>query len=243
MSRAQLLLRIELPEGTRVYPSEFREYVAKAMDLLPACPALFHYDGSGKPANGIPLTRFVGGRSWLGIITDESQADVLYQAMGPAVKAVEHLCGKLTPMRIERQTLEIKPLPFGRKYWIREMAAKRRGPRARSMPDDQLIRERLLAGLARQAEEFGLKWPGDEALQLRDITVTKARGLALSTTGGVTREYVSLFDASFTINAELLGYWFAGSLPSRGYGRIGYDLVDLAVNYRAEERRPRRLAA
>lgn len=239
----QVLLKIDLPQGTRVYISDFREYVAKAMGQLPACPELFHYVNPGQTAPNMPRTRFVGGKRWLGILTDEANENVLYTAMGPAVQAIQHLCGRVTPIYIERVELKLTPVFHpSRRYWVREMAIKQRSRRKREMDPVELVSQEILTGLKRQAEAYGLAWPGDDKIGLDRVVVEKARGLALRTTEGVTGEYVGLFDASFSLNASLEGYWLVGNLTSRGYGRIGLNLADLAVNYILEERLKRRAA-
>ncbi|MFP3637822.1 type IV CRISPR-associated endonuclease Csf5 [Paraburkholderia sp. SIMBA_054] len=239
----QILLRIELPTDARVFISQFREYVARDLDGQSDVPELFHYDSTGKPAQGMPRTRFVGGRRWVGILTDEDRADMLYKVMGNAVRAVHHLCGSVTPVKFEEHTLGLSQIYTPRSYWIREMVIKKRRQRTRETEQKELIRQRILSGLHRQADEYGIAWPGDDALDLKVNDDFRQRGLELRTTQGATGEYVDLIDASFTVKTELLGFWFAGNLTSRGYGRIGVDLAALAVNFRREQAAPRRMAA
>ncbi|MGF6440142.1 type IV CRISPR-associated endonuclease Csf5 [Paraburkholderia youngii] len=232
----QTLLRIRLPEGERLYVSDFREAMAKQVGIQ---PELFHYGDNGKPAPGIPHVHFVGGKSWVGILADEERTPLLYDVMGSAVRAAQALTGKLLPAGIEEITLGLRLQHWPTRYFVREMAIKRRTKKSRESGFDELVKDRLTKSLARQAQEYGIHLPSEEQLAI-EVSVIRPRGLRLSTTSGLTREYVMLTDVSFTIHAKLTGIWQAGSLTARGYGRIGRDLSDLAIHLKAEAQSPRR---
>ncbi|RQZ31659.1 hypothetical protein DIE14_01740 [Burkholderia sp. Bp9017] len=239
--RKQTLLRIGLPAGVQIYASRFRELLAKESAGREFPSALFHYDDRNGPAQGMPGVRILGGKRWLGILADEDHAGVIYQVMGDAVRAASHLAEQNTPVQVEQHELSLKPRHEPRRYWVREMALKRRSPSARASDIEELARRRLVAGIERMAARYGIDCPPEEQLGV-DVEVKREIGLRLSTTAGPTNEYVTLLDMSFTIHAELEGFWFVGNLTSRGYGRIGLDLAALSVNYALEQQRPRRFA-
>jgi hypothetical protein len=225
-SRTQTLLRIRLPEGARLYPQEFRELLAKQ----PGMPHdLFHYDDAGRPRQGMPGVRTVGAHRWAGLLADSEHADLIYQVTGPAVQAVTRRLGANVRLEIEQHDLAIKRRDELRKYFVREMAVKRRRPGARTADVEALVTERLMASLARMATHHGLDCPTAADLGLV-VDVEREVGLRLSTTTGPTEEFVTLLNASFWVHADLKGMWFAGNLTARGYGRIGLDLKDLGLN-------------
>lgn len=233
----QTLLRIELPEDVRLYPQRFRELISKeSAGALP--PAIFHAEEGGTPATGMPSVRIIGGRRWVGVLTDDAHAPLVYEVMGAAVRAAISVAQRPLATRIEEHHLRIRPCQHPVRYWIREMALKRRTPAARAADLSALVRARLLSGIARMAARYGIDCPTDDQLEV-DVDLRRHLGLRLSTTTGPTNEFVTLVDASFTLHAELKGLWFAGNLTARGYGRIGRDLNDLAVNLRAENAAPR----
>lgn len=61
---------------------------------------------------------------------------------------------------------------------------------------------------------------GDE-LEVANVRIDRQLGMGLKTDRGLTGEAVTLLTkVEFTMFAELRGFWFAGNLSSRGYGRI-----------------------
>lgn len=233
----QTLLRIGLPEGTLIYPSRFRELLAKQPDMP---PALFHRNADGKTCNDLPGLLTIGGRQWLGILAQPGYEDVLYQAMGLAVRVLTLEAGKSVPVDVQRLELDINRAHTPITYFVREMAIKRRYQAARSADIESLVKTRILAGLARLADRYNLDIPTEEQLGL-DVSVHKNIGMRLETTNGLSNEYVSLVDARISMFAELKGHWMVGNLTSRGYGRIGRDLQTLAVHFQKEETRERRM--
>lgn len=145
-------------------------------------------------------------------------------------------------MSVEERELGINACHGPVRYWIREMAIKRRTDVRRKASTHDLVASILLRDIEAQASRFGLDLPTRDQLDL-SVEVVSEKGLRLQTTAGVTNEYVHLVNASFDIHAELRGIWFAGNLTSRGYGRIGRDLDRLAVHAPLEERRPRKVVA
>jgi len=235
----QTLLRIGLPAGTLLYASRFRELVAR----LPNMPAmLFNRGEDRRTLPSTPTVRFVGGRQWVGILADPGHEGLVYDVMGAAVRAVTQEISKAVPVSVEEHELGVKSCQWPVRYWIREMAIKRRTDVRRAASTHDLVAELLLRDIEAQAERFGLDMPTRDQLDLF-VEVVNEKGLRLQTTSGVTNEYVHLVNASVDVNAEMRGIWFAGNLTSRGYGRIGRDLDRLAVHAPLEERLPRKMVA
>jgi len=235
----QTLLRIGLPSGTLLYASRFRELVAR----LPNVPAmLFHRAEDGRTLPGAPGVRFVGGRQWVGILADPGYEWLVYDFMGAAVRAVTQYISKAVPVSVEEHELDVRSCQWPVRYWIRDMAIKRRTDVRRKISTHDLVADLLLRDIEAQAGRFGLDVPTRDQLDLF-VEVLSEKGLRLQTTVGVTNEFVHLVNASFDIHAELRGLWFAGNLTSRGYGRIGRDLARLAVHAPLEERQPRKVVA
>ncbi len=225
MQKTVTLLRIRQPAGKRMFISAFRELVAARMG---AAPELFHRDASGKPKPELPHVRFCGGVGWLGVSFDPGYERLLDEHMGAIVSAVTQEWQEPAEIRVERvQTgLVFDGQPRG--YWVREMVLKRRGPQARSAEIAKLAEERLLRGLIDFDRHLGIyalpEDPGRvKTLLSLEMETINPRGLRLSTTGGLTEEYVTLLDARVLACAHFKGYWWVGNLTSRGYGRMFAD--------------------
>lgn len=216
----QTILKIRLPEGARIYPSRFRELLAKQNDLP---EGFFHYE-NGRPRNGLPETQVVGGKGWVGVLASgDAQRAIVAQATGTAIRAASaELGGRPVQVAIEDIEFAVRDGHMPITYFIREMAIKRRHPGARTADVRDLIERRLRQALARQAESAGLDMPVDYPLQIAEVT--RERGLRLETASGMTNEYVHLVDASFSTTLVLSGIWMCGNLTARGYGRIIRDV-------------------
>lgn len=202
-------------------------------------PVLFHRNPeTDNPNNGLPGLLTIGGKQWLGILAQPGYEDVLYRVMGGAVKRATTGAGKSVKVEVQQIDLGITQTQFPIKYWIREMAIKRRGPRSREMDINDLVKERVLESLQRYADQYGLDLPTPEQLEM-DVDVLKSIGLQLRTTKGITNEFVTLVDVELSMFAELQGHWMVGNLTARGYGRIGRDLKSLAVHYKKEQTKER----
>lgn len=237
----QFLLRFNLPAGQRFYPNTLREDLART-NALPS--AFFAYDQeTGRPlceaprrdgktataaqqANraAIPGVRFVGGRSWVGILaTGQDNKALLDQSIGVVLEAVTRRCGQPVPVNLERHSLSVESQEYPSAYWVREMVIKKGA--ARGMADDDhkaLVKRRLEASLEKQAMAYGLDLPPAEHLDIQIRELIRPRGLQIVASTGPTRHYAELVDVAFYANAALRGYWFAGNLTARGYGRVGF---------------------
>jgi hypothetical protein len=161
----------------------------------------------------------LGGKQWVGILADQSHAELVYDVMGRAVHVVSQRIGKPVRPSLEEHDFGIERLHTPKRYWIREMALKRRHPGSRQAEVQELVSQRLLQGLTRAADHYSLDCPSLDELGLF-MVVTRHIGMPLSTTTGITKEYVTLVNAEVLLHADLSGFWFAGNLTSRGYGRI-----------------------
>lgn len=229
----QTLLRIGLPGDRPLYASRFRELLARECNLP---PMFFHRSPEGKPLEGQPLIRVVGGKKWVGILGDgEEGLNLVEMATGPAMRTIAREMGGSSPVRMESHKPEIKTCDRLVKYWVRELVVKRRSNKRRLDTEENLAEEMILRGLSRGVDRFQMDESILDDMLFRIEEVRRPRGLRLSTTSGDTNEFVTLMDVEFTLNRELSGIWFAGNLTSRGYGRIGRHLPEL-VNGSTKER-------
>ncbi|MBE7540620.1 MAG: hypothetical protein HS122_19705 [Opitutaceae bacterium] len=215
-----------MPAGRQqLYPNEFRELLARAGDGNPLLPsAFFHCGPDGVPLPGKPDIRIVGGKSWVGILDQTGRNPLFDGAVGAATRIVAQHYGQPVTIQVEAPKFGANidaegGFSGGRGYFVRDMAIKRRGKGRRNMDDRELARRILLDGIGEIANRYGFDVPPESTLNLR-IHDFRCIGLRLGTTRGVTNEYVSLVNAEITMNCDLSGIWQAGSLQSRGYGRI-----------------------
>lgn len=68
----------------------------------------------------------------------------------------------------------------------------------------------------------GLDCPVAEDLEVSNVHIERQMGMRMKVSGGrVVRECITLLPrVTFSMFAELEGYWFTGTLNSRGYGQI-----------------------
>ena len=256
----QHLLRFALPEGKRVYPADLREALAR-QNTLP--PAFFCYDAeTGKPQrqlrrsdrnveptrpptemesrnpSAIPGIRIVGGTTWCGVLADEHNKDLLTSAIPTLLTTVTQLAGKPVPVDISEYEVAIKELEnIQLAYFCRELVIKKDG--CNTLSDDEvgdLAKSRIEQAIVRQAHHNKMICPSDSQLGIYVTDVLRPRGLKLVTTTGPTNQHALLVDIKFMANVKLNGFWFAGNLTARGYGRIGLQLgpVQLGASRRGE---------
>lgn len=233
--RRQALLKIYLPDGQPpLYASRFRELLAKGGDghpLLP--PAFFHYDEHGKTLQGKSDIRVIGGQHWVGILSQSGVSPVFDGAVGVASRLIAQHYGQPVPIQVEAPEFGVAVdhttgRSGMRSYYVRDLAIKRRHKVRREMADVDLIRKVLMDGIMEIADRYGFDVPPEQALNLR-IHDLRCIGLRLGTTQGSTNEFVTLANAEFSMNCDLRGIWQAGSLQSRGYGRIVSKIAGSAI--------------
>ena len=221
----QSLLRIKLPKTPKtLYPNLFRELLARYGDehpLLP--PAFFHYGEDGKTLAGKPDIRVVGGQNWVGILSQSGQNPLFDGAIGVASRVAAEHCGCPVAIVVEAPEFGVKfnidSQSTVLSYFVRDLAIKRRAKSRRDMADEDLVRQVLLEGISEIASRYGFDVPPESSLNLR-LHHCHCISLRLKTINGVTNEYVTLANAEFSMCCDLDGMWQAGSLQSRGYGRI-----------------------
>ena len=213
----QTLLRISLPDGVTLYASHFREMLAR----LPGVPAaLFHRDGEGKTINERPGIRFVGESGWVGLLADSENEPLVTAVTGAAILAVSAFANRPCKVQIERLNFGLKLSHSPQIYWVREMAIKRKSPKARAQEVGSLIAERALTSLEATCDKYGFDCPTDQQLQISTVEIVRERGMNLETSTGLTGMFVHLVDAVIVVHADIDGMWFVGNLTARGYGRL-----------------------
>ena len=213
----QTVLRISLPQGIRMYPSQFRNELAKQPGLA---NSTFHRDEVGQTINARPRLRMAGAMGWVGLVANPGVEDVLTPAMGPAIMAVSSFTRSNCSVNVEKHDFGISSRNEPQEYWIREMVLKRNSPKSREQDVETLIKDRTLTSIEATCGDFDMDCPTAEQLGIRVIEIVAQRGMYLETTVGVTKHAVTLVDARVLIHADLKGFWFVGNLTSRGYGRL-----------------------
>ncbi len=218
----QLLLRINTPPGCQtIYRDKFREMLAKAADgksILP--PLFFHYGEDGKPLpTGEAEIRTIGTKNWVGVLAKTGNADLFDPCVGIATRVAANHYGSPAKMEVMELDygLEASQMPII--YNLSRAAFKRRSPKRRALSTEEIIKDYLLRQLADEAERFGFDLPKDSALRIQ-VHHAKEMGMRLNLNTGLSNEYVSLVDASFSMYLELKGMWQIGNLQARGHGLI-----------------------
>lgn len=214
----QTLLRMSLPNGRTLWPDELRAVVARQDKLID--PLLMGRDEHGRTLPNPPV-RFVGSRKWVGLVANPGFEDLLYAHTGVVIKAASQQLGVPVPVVVEEHELRLSRSHTPSFYAALNVAFKRRNETARGMPEAELFVDRLRKGLERQAMLFGIDCPMGDELEIDNVRIDRQLGMGLKTDRGLTGEAVTLLTkVEFTMFAELRGFWFAGNLSSRGYGRI-----------------------
>lgn len=248
--KTQYLLRLRLPKGQKFYAGDFREALAKTNTLppeffgydpetrRPACKAPTQKPGQEKRAptayeashpSAAPSIRIVGANGWLGILANQESKALMQAAIPAAMDVVLARFNKPIPVQMETHQLELTTLQYARPYWVREMVIKKGG--YKGMPEQELhdlIKRRIQQSIAQQSMDYALDCPTEEQMGIFIAGADRPRGLRLVTSNGATNQYAALVDVKFYANLELLGFWFAGNLTARGYGRIGLDLGEFS---------------
>lgn len=214
----QTLLRMSLPKGQPLWPDELRTLVARQDKLVD--PLLMGRDNQGRTLHNPPV-RFVGSQQWVGLVANPGHEDLLHAHIGAVIKAVSQHLGTPLPVTVEQRELSLVRDQVPRVYAAMHVALKRRHESARNRPVEELFVERLRDGLERQASQFGLDCPMGDELEIGNVRIERQLGMYLKTDQGVTGEAVTLLSkVEFTMFTKLRGFWFAGNLSSRGYGRL-----------------------
>ena len=223
----QSLLKITLPKGVELRGSEFREMLAKETDLP---EEFFHYEngapkgstnGSVNQADALPPICILSGKGWVGILAQPGHEDLIELATGKAMRVVNKRLNTACKVEFQNPEFGCAPKDIASTYWVREMVMKRRTPEARAASIESLVEKRIISGLERYADAYGIVLPSLDKIELQVTQCIRPRGLAIRTTGGTTKEYATLVDVEIKAFVELKGIWMLGNLTSRGYGRVG----------------------
>lgn len=210
----QTLLRIKLPEGEVLYPSQLRSITAA---LNKPARALFARDEAGQ-AVVYPGVRFVGGKSWVGILADEAHQELLMVHAGLVMmavgKAVKGPCG----FEVEDLECSLQAVHYPIAYRAQRIAIKKRHLHTADVTE--LLTQRIYQSIDRTCARFGMDCPDMEDMGIIGVHVEREIGMRLETDQGPTQQFVALIDATFSLHANLKGMWFVGNLTSRGHGRI-----------------------
>ncbi len=227
MATRQRLLRIGTPsDRPPLHASQLRELLARAGKGAALPPVFFHYDATGRTLPGPARIRTVGGRAWVGLLAINANAPESEEitaafdaAVGIAARIVAEHYATPVPISIEEREYDAVALHYPVRYFFRDVAIKRRTDRRRALNDEALLRVVLAAALVSESERYGLDVPQEERLQVV-VHSCRAQGLRLSTTQGLTNEFVHLLNGEISAHLDLRGIWQIGNLQARGYGRL-----------------------
>ena len=195
-----------------MWPDQFRTIVA-GQDRKVA-PEVMGRDAAGQTVHHPPI-RFVGGRSWVGMVADPGYEQLLLQHAGAAVQAASRALARPLAVDFEEHQFGVERSHTPVFYRALNVAFKRRSEKAKGEDVGALFSQRLVAALERQALRTGLDCPIADELEVANVQVPREMGMMLHTEG-----LKLLPSVEFTMFAELRGFWFAGNLSARGYGRI-----------------------
>lgn len=214
----QTLLRLSLPRGRTFWPDELRTAVARQDAKVP--PLFMGRDAAGHSLSFPPI-RFVGAKTWVGVLAAPGHEVLLLTHVGAVISAATQTLGTALPVELEEHELLIERSHTPMRYRANNVAFKKRSNSARTRSTGELFAERLVQSLERQAAQFGMDCPMADEIEVANVCIERELPMDLKTDQGVTREKVSLLPrVEFTMFAKLSGLWFAGNLSSRGYGRI-----------------------
>lgn len=252
----QYLIRFALPKGKTLWPNDLREALAKH-DLPPLFFSRDPETGHSitrKPTSelgmrklaeklgheppppteeqranpfALPGIRIIGSSTWVGILATGSRYRPLLDAATiPAIQIVTERSGRSVGVELEQRQLSVKGLDYPKRYFIRNLVLKHGLTKTNN---EECIRSRITDALERQSLAYGLDLPTAAHMDIRISQVVRPRGMRLVTSTGATGQFVGLADVEFYACADLKGYWFAGNLTSRGYGRIVADHPAMGV--------------
>lgn len=240
----QVLLRFRIPEGVTLRATKFKDLVARACDGQKAVNAsFFHYTENGQAIpNSEPDIRFVGGKSWVGILSRDGHMDSLLPVAGIASVALGREFGQPVPMEIHEPEYGIEATQYPVRYFFRDVVFKHAN-RWKGTDQDLVVRA-LTERLRLERDRLMLDLPGVDLREFSDSVLVRRRehaeaerqllagqlqivvhdlrrlGMRLETAQGPTNQFVTLMSGSLSMCAKTAGYWQFGGLQSRGYGRL-----------------------
>ena len=212
----QHIVKFTLPKGTDVYPIDFRKAVAKELDDM-SQDELFNYkNGNGR--DSYPYGRFVGGRGWVGYVSEAGEA-LSTSVLSPGIKVLSKLginAGVTLSQEQKRCYLSDDPII----YSISGGVDKSKNKRLRNRTDAQYI-EHMIWRMLEQAVKLNLMdiLPTEDDLGLK-VFETRSLGIPASHNNNEGGLFYTKVSGTFTMNLTLEGLWQAGQLLSRGHGLI-----------------------
>jgi hypothetical protein len=212
----QHLVKFRLTGDKRIYPSAFRDAIAKQLND-PTQENLFHYK-NGQGANGHPLNRFVGGKGWVGFISEESES-MAAQVLAPGIKVLKQLgINAGIELISESKTAFLCDEPV--LYAISSGIDKRSDPKRRNLTDAQYINHMIWKMLETASEQGVLDiLPVESELNLTVFESTSV-GIKAGHNRGEGNLHYHKVHGKFAMNMRLTGLWQAGQLLSRGNGQL-----------------------
>lgn len=233
----QTLLRYRLPPGIQLRSHEFKELVAAALDGDHYVNSEFFHYRNGKPVpDSQPDIRFVGGKGWVGILSQSGAQDSLMAVAAPVVMALNQTLGKPVSMEIHEPEWTLETTQYPVQYHFREIAFRKQYKWHGT--DADLITQLVIRSVRRDRDLYGLDLPGiapgtlpaheyeqadtDAVRERLAIVVHDVRsaGVRMRTATGNGTFAFKVLNGTLSMNLNIKGIWQIGSLVSRGYGRI-----------------------
>lgn len=218
----QHMLKLYLPRGISIGPNELREATAKVLNGQENCHRFFHYDENGKPLNEKPAYRFVGGKGFVGFVSERSEEDIK-DLMYPVLQAIQtpKLFSMLNGLMPKVQILQFEKKAFVTQepnvYLVSRCIDKKEHRKALGEEGRLTV---LFKSMLAQAVKEGVltALPDDQDLQLQFASV---RDLGLETQfQNQNKKWMHMMHAQFIANIDLQGIWQMGGMTSRGHGLI-----------------------
>lgn len=218
--QTELCLNIPNTNGAVVSVKDWRAKMAIHGDgVLP--PWLFGRAEDGTRSDEFPRVRFLGGKRALRIVAfGEDASGRLISLVPDLFKIAVKAAGDTVPFRINEYRVEAAYSPYDRLYHVATPMLTRRSDRWKYYMDDAdpqaraaKIRQRIVRGLHRQADFFGLDFPADDEIELVECGGFRAKRIHEATAAGVQYALIAM-------PVELKGVWQVGSLLSHGHGAV-----------------------
>jgi len=225
----QNIITITIPQGATWYADDFRKTVRACVggdDSFNGLHELFNFQEDGHSMNNKPLCRFIGTKKTVGFVSERKngQEDVSKIAGHIINAANKHFHGKDLGLKIFQQEKEIRFTSEPITYRLVGGVKKGRTDAIRAMTKEQRqdiapqVTEKMIKTMLEDAlyQELFDDLPPFNTL---DFVLHEIRPLSVQITEK-SKEVATLVNATFSINADLAGYWQAGQLQARGYGLL-----------------------
>lgn len=226
----QNLLRFKLGHQAQpLYAQGFKDLTARYFQgNLTTGETLFHFR-DGKPINTKPDIRFVGGKTWVGVLSDKGNTELLVNHVADFSRILSKHSGRPVPMTLEELDFDAQLATVPSIYYFRDVAVRRSKGWKGTLED--LFINRLTRALRSYRDTRNLDLPGSHESAKADAQAIVDRlqiqvheiasvGMRLTVAAGDTYEYMHLLNGKFSMYCDLSGIWQIGNLQSRGHGRI-----------------------